>query len=89
MNEILHIILNYISIWLPAVVAVFSTVGTVLVALNKFKAAVDEFKKEDVLKALRADLSKAIKDNEDIKQQNDILIDELKKIKNYRENLND
>ena len=85
----IEILMNYISIWLPSIVAIFGTVATLLAALSKTKSAINELKKDDILKALKEDLEKSIKDNQEIKEQNDLLIDELKKIKNYRENKHD
>ena len=85
MNELFEAMATYVSIWLPSAVAIIGTVSTVLIAISKIKTSVEELKKTDILKTLAADLKKSLRDNEEIKIQNDILIDELKKIKNYRE----
>ena len=85
MNELFEAMATYVSIWLPSAVAIIGTVSTVLIAISKIKTSVEELKKTDILKTLAADLKKSLRDNEELKIQNDILIDELKKIKNYRE----
>lgn len=87
MEEIVRLILEYVSIWMPSVTAMLGIVTTTLLALSKVKAAIDDLKKTDVLKTLSEDLKKALSDNKELKEQNDILIDELKKIKDYRESM--
>lgn len=87
MEEIVRLILEYVSIWMPSVTAMLGIVATTLLALSKVKAAIDDLKKTDVLKTLSEDLKKALSDNKELKEQNDILIDELKKIKDYRESM--
>lgn len=83
--ELVSIIINHASIWMPSVTAILGIVTTTLLALSKVKTAIEDLKKTDVLKTLSEDLKKALSDNKELKEQNDILIDELKKIKNYRE----
>ena len=85
MNELFEAMATYVSIWLPSAVAIIGTVSTVLIAISKIKSSVEELKKTDILKTLASDLKKSLRDNKELKEQNDILIDELKKIKNYRE----
>lgn len=85
MKEIVSIVLECASIWMPSLTAILGIVTTILLALCKIKTAIEDLKKTDVLQTLSEDLKKALNDNEALKEQNDILIDELKKIKNYRE----
>lgn len=92
MEEIVSIILEHASIWVPSLTAILGIVTTILMALSKIKTAIEDFKNTDVLQTLSEDLKKALNDNEALKQQNenireqyDILIDEITKIKNYRE----
>lgn len=93
MEETVQIIVSHVSIWMPAITAVLGIVGSVIVAINKIKAsatetkaAIAEFKKDETIKALRADVEASLKENKAIREQYDILIDELKRIKDYREN---
>lgn len=92
MEEIVSIILEYASIWMPSLTAILGIVTTILLALSKIKTAIEDLKNTDILQTLSEDLKKALNDNESLKQQNenikeqyDILIDEITKIKNYRE----
>ena len=85
MKEIVSIVLECASIWMPSLTAILGIVTTILLALSKIKTAIKDLKKTDVLQTLSEDLKKALNDNEALKEQNDILIDELKKIKHYRE----
>lgn len=85
MKEIVSIVLECASIWMPSLTAILGIVTTILLTLSKIKTAIEDLKKTDVLQTLSEDLKKALNDNEALKEQNDILIDELKKIKNYRE----
>lgn len=85
MKEIVSIILEHASIWMPSVTAILGIVATVLVAVSKVKTAIDDLKKTDTLKELSEDLKAVINENKNLKEQCDILIDEITKIKNYRE----
>lgn len=88
MKETVTLILEYVSIWMPSVTAILGIVTTTLLAISKVKDAIEDLKKTDILKTLSEDLKKALSDNKELKEQNDILIDEIKKIKNYRESKN-
>lgn len=92
MEEIVSIILEHASIWMPSLTAILGIVTTILMALSKIKTAIEDLKNTDVLQTLSEDLKKALDDNKVLRQQNeefreqcDILIDEITKIKNYRE----
>lgn len=86
MEELVTIIVNYVSIWMPALTAVIGIISAVIIAIGKVKTAVSELKQDDTIKSLRKDLEASIKENKAIREQYDIIIDELKNIKAYREN---
>lgn len=86
MEELVTIIVNYVSIWMPALTAVIGIISAVIIAIGKVKTAVSELKQDDTIKGLRKDLEASIKENKAIREQYDIIIDELKNIKAYREN---
>jgi hypothetical protein len=88
MTELIEIIVSQVSIWLPSLVSVIGVVVAILSALSKAKAGIEEFKQDKTVKNLSADLQKALSENKEIKQELDIVIDELKKIENYRKELN-
>ena len=52
MTEILQIIVEYVAIWAPSLVAVLGVVSTVLVALSKTKEAFSKLNKDETLKEL-------------------------------------
>jgi peptidoglycan hydrolase CwlO-like protein len=87
MEEVIQLIMQYISIWMPSVTAIFGIISAVIIAMNRVKTAVDEIKQEDTIKRLSSELKDAMRENKAIREQLDILIDEVKKVKNYRENL--
>lgn len=75
-----------ISIWLPSLVSIIGVVAAIIPAIKKAKDALEEFKQDKTMKALQNELRESINQNTEIKQQYDIIIDELKKVKDYREN---
>lgn len=88
MTELIAIIMSQVSIWLPSLVSVIGVVAAILSALSKAKAGIEEFKQDKTVKNLSVELQKALNENKEIKQELDIVIDELKKIENYRKELN-
>lgn len=87
MKEIVSLILEYASIWMPSVTAMLGIVTTTLLAVSKVKTAIDDLKKTDTLAALCKELKAVCDENKELKEQCDILIDEITKIKNYRESV--
>ena len=83
MTEIINIILTYVAIWGPSLAAILGVITTVMLALNKTKAAINEFKKEDVLKDLAAQIQKQAKENEELVHVNKLLLDKITHIKGY------
>lgn len=81
----MEIILSFIVTWAPSVTAILAVVSTVLIAVKKTKDAVDALKDDATMKQLKQELRDSISQNETIKEQNDIIIDELTKIKDYRQ----
>lgn len=82
----IEIISSYIAIWLPSLVSIVSLIGVVLTALSKTKTAINELKQDQTFKDLGTQLKANMEQNNEIKEQYDIIIDELTKIKDYREN---
>jgi hypothetical protein len=82
----IEIISSYIAIWLPSLVSIVSLIGVVLTALSKTKTAINELKQDKTFKDLGTQLKANMEQNNEIKEQYDIIIDELTKIKDYREN---
>ena len=88
MNELIQIIVSHVSIWMPSIVAALGVVVAIISALGKVKGAIEEFKQDKTVKNLSNDLKKSLEENKELKQELDIVIDDLKKIENYRKELN-
>ena len=85
--------MQYIAIWAPAIVAVLSTVAAGILAIAKVKKAVDTFKDDTTISSLKESVNKDLQENKEIKaelvevkQELDVVIDQLTKIEHYREN---
>ena len=83
MEEILRIIVEYVSIWAPSLVAILGVVTTILVSLGKTKEAFAKLNKDETLKAVNTKLTKVVNENEELIRCNKLLLDELTKIKGY------
>ena len=83
MEEILRIIVEYVSIWAPSLVAILGVVTTILVALGKTKDAFAKLNKDETLKEINTKLTQVASENEELVRCNKLLLDELTKIKGY------
>ena len=83
MTEILKIIVEYVAIWAPSLVAVLGVVSTVLVALSKTKEAFSKLNKDETLKELKTEMKKLVSENEELVRCNKLLLDNYTKIKDY------
>ena len=81
----IEILIQYVSIWLPSLVAILGVVASVLVAIGKTKVAINEFKKSDELAELTAEVKRLASENKELRHTENLLLDELTKIKNYVE----
>lgn len=86
MEEIIAIIVEYVSIWAPSLVAILGVVSTVLVAISKTKTALDALKKDETIKQLEAKFTEQAKTNEELIRCNKLLLDQITKIKDYADN---
>ena len=90
MEAIIALIIQYAAIWGPSLVAVFSVVATVIAAINKTRAAIQEFKNDktvaemnEEMKRMENKLSSRMCEEEELIRCNKLLLDELTKIKGY------
>ena len=86
-------ILNYIAMWIPSLTAIAGIITVVLTALKKVTDTINQFKADNTVNDLKAEMERIVQQNikietqnRELVYQNDILIDEMKKIKKYREN---
>lgn len=84
----MELIISLASIWAPSIVAILGIITTILIAIGKTKSAIDALKDEETMKQLKEELARTVSTNEELKQQNDLILDELTKIKDYRAHLN-
>ena len=85
MNEQINILVEALAIWAPSLTAIVGVVYTVIAALSKTKAAWNELKESTDFKTLRSELETALKQNEELIHQNNLLLDQITKIKDYAE----
>lgn len=83
MEAIVALIIEYAAIWGPAIVAVLGVVGTIIPAILKIREALIEFKKSDELKEIINLLKTQSAENAELKRCNNLLLEELTKIKGY------
>ena len=90
MTEIIEIIVEQLSIWAPAIVAVLGIVTTVLTAVNKMKTAVSEsqsaietMKNDKTIKELTSQLQKLASENARLNKSVKLLTDKIVKIEGY------
>lgn len=83
MVELIEIIVQYVSIWAPSLVAMLGVVATVCVAIAKTKTALNALKTDTTLKELKDELQQAISQNAELVKCNKLLLDEITKIKGY------
>lgn len=79
----MNLIMEYIVILAPSVVSIFAMIGSFLLSIAEMKKAAKTFKNEN----LEALLKRQIEKDEVLSKQVDILIDEIKRIKEYRKSL--
>lgn len=81
----IEILIEHITIWLPSLVAILGVVTSVIVACGKTKAAISEFKKSDEVANLTAEVKRLASENRELRHTENLILDELTKIKNYAE----
>lgn len=83
MTEILQVIVEYVAIWAPSLVAILGTITTVILAINKYRDAILDWKNDETLHGVKNELVKISQENEELVRCNKLLLEELTKIKGY------
>lgn len=78
-------IINQIIIWLPSLASILGIITTAKIAVEKIYASINQLKSDANIQRLKSDLERSIAENKEIKEELDLLLDEIHKIKNYRE----
>lgn len=84
----LELILSYISIWAPALFAMFGIAYTVVKVLGKAHKMFQEFKDDKVLAELYTKLNTLTTQNAELTRCNKLLLDQLTKIQGYADHKN-
>ena len=84
--EILELILSYVSIWAPSLVAIAGVITTILVALKKCKDAFDNLNKDEALKNVNKKLTCLTAEQEELIKCEKLLLDQLTRIKDFADN---
>ena len=83
----MEIILTYVSMWAPALVAILGIVASVIFAVAKVKTAITDLRKTDDIANLTKELQGLAAENKELRHRENLLLDEITKIKNYAENI--
>lgn len=85
MTAIAAIIVEYVSIWAPAFVAILGILFTVIKAMNEVRKAIYEFKADKTVTDLSTKVDAVISENQELNRCNKLLLDEITKIHDYVE----
>lgn len=79
MEELFELIMSYVSIWAPSLVAILGTVSTIIVGIAEMKKFVDK----KTLAEVYAKMDEIAAQNAETNRCNRLLLDQLTKIQNY------
>lgn len=82
MEEFINILIEQVVIWAPSVVSILGIVFTTLKSMGVFK----QLREDKTFQELKAELKSCKNELKETKEQLDILIDDKKKVKEYRKN---
>ena len=90
MDAIIALIINQVTIWGPAITAIIGIVITLIkqakdtkASINEIKSAAKEIRDEKSIQELVRELQVSRADNEELKRQNKLILEQLTKVKNY------
>lgn len=79
----MELLVTLATTWAPALTAILGVLVVVIKAVHSTSNALKEFKADQTLKQLTDDLQKALTDNAELKKQNQLILENLTKIKDY------
>lgn len=85
MEALMKIILEYVSIWTPSLVAVISIIFTVVITISKVVGLLETLKKDTDYNEVKTRLSEVSEENRELVRCNKLLLDHLTKIHDYAE----
>lgn len=81
----MELILTYVTMWAPALVAILGVVASVVFAIAKVKSAINDLRKTDDIANLTTEINRLAAENKELRRTENLLLDELTKIENYAE----
>ena len=89
-RELIELVLSYVAIWAPSLIAIMSIAATIIGAYGKVRKAVaetklatEELKKNETIKELKTEFNKQAATNEELIRTNKLLLEQITKIKDY------
>ena len=79
----MEILMTYVAIWAPSLVAVLGIVASVVLAVNKATAAIRDIKLDKTFIELNNKLTTMAQENRELVKCNKLLLDQITKIKDY------
>lgn len=83
MEAIFAIIVEYIVILAPSLIAILGTVGTILKCMSALKESTDKLKNDPTIREMREELRNMAAENKELAYTNKLLLDEITKIQGY------
>lgn len=83
MEAIFALIIEYVAIWAPSLVAILGMVSTVLLAIAKCKEAAEKLKNDTTIKDMKTQFQQMASENAELVRTNKLLLDEITKIRGY------
>lgn len=89
----MELLLSYLAMWAPSIVAMLGIAATVIAAIGKVKSAIEDLKGKDAISAviqseekITAEISTLIAQNKELAKANKCLVDRITKIQDYVDN---
>lgn len=83
MEEIITLIIQYWSMWAPSIVSSLAVLAGVIPVIIKVKDGLNEIKKTQEFKEVKAKLETVSAENQELIRCNKLLIDKIAKIEGY------
>lgn len=82
-QQIIDVVVAYVSIWGPAITAIAGVLITVAKAIGAVRKQITEIKEDTDFKDVKREVATVISENKELLRCNKLLLDELTKIQGY------
>lgn len=82
-QQIIDVVVAYVSIWGPAITAIAGVLITVAKAIGAVRKQITEIKEDTDFKDIKREVATVISENKELLRCNKLLLDELTKIQGY------